>query len=189
MYIKCLFNQYTHKLFRGWLDFTVFSQSGLPYLFCSLHVFDFPFAFTVIQLHFGIPLCSSLAAKQHNHMNNSDNCRAGDKERLAHSRGAFITKYQDRFRSLCLKRSVPEVPHAFVAQVPQHTSSCLDKHLSQLSPATLPHLSGSMLQLLVCTLANRKHWLKIYCKNVVRLSKLCAAIHSSTDTQGKTYSP
>lgn len=185
MYIKCLFNQYTHKLFRGWLDFTVFSQSGQPYLFCSLHVFDFPFAFTVIQLHFGIPLCSSLAAKQHNHMNNSDNCRAGDKERLAHSRHAFITKYQDRFRSLCLKRSLPEVPHAFVAQVPQHTSSCLNKHLSQLSPATLPRL----LQLLVCTLANRKHWLKIHCKNVARENRLFAALHSSSDTQEKIYSP
>lgn len=44
MYIKCLLNQYTYKLFRGWLYFAVFLQSDWLNLFYSLYVFDFPFA-------------------------------------------------------------------------------------------------------------------------------------------------
>ena len=90
MYIKRLFNQYTYKLFRGRLYFTECSHSRsdrIYFILCRYLIFPLH-QIIMFQLHFGISLCSSLAylLQQHNNMNNFDNCRASDKERLVHGR-------------------------------------------------------------------------------------------------------
>lgn len=90
MYIKYLPNQYTYKLFRGQVCFTepFYSQTcHIYFILCRYLIFPLH-QIIMFRLHFGISLYSNLAylLQQHNIMNNFDNCRASDKEKLVHSR-------------------------------------------------------------------------------------------------------